>query len=68
MPEIEQQVLGKVNDLMISGAVEKTLAAMQPLSDVRASANYRAVTAAGMLERALRGFMGEDLPTVMEAM
>ena len=68
LPEIEQQVLGKVNDLMISGAVEKTLAAMQPLSDVRASANYRAVTAAGMLERALRGFMGEDLPTVMEAM
>ena len=65
---IEEQVMGKVNDLMISNAVEKVQEAMQPLSDVRASANYRGAVAAAMLERALRTFVGEELPTVMEAM
>ena len=68
LPEVEQQIMGAVNDLMISRAVEKTIDAMHPLSDVRASANYRKATAAGMLERALREFKGEEVPTVMEAM
>ena len=68
LPEIETQLVGKVNEAMISKVVEMTLEVMQPLSDVRASANYRGAVAGAMLNRSLREFIGEDLPTVMEAM
>ncbi|MCS5573288.1 MAG: FAD binding domain-containing protein [Pseudomonadales bacterium] len=66
--EIEQLVLGKVDGALITNAVSKIAEVMQPLSDVRASADYRRAVAESMLERALREFGGEELPMVMEAM
>jgi len=41
---------------------------MSPMSDVRASAEYRSAIASVMLERALREFSGERLPDVTEAL
>ena len=60
--------MGKVNDALIANAVSEIAEVMQPLSDVRASADYRRAVAESMLERALREFGGEELPMVMEAM
>jgi CO/xanthine dehydrogenase FAD-binding subunit len=40
--------------------------AMSPLTDVRASAEYRSALARSMLERALNEFSGVSKPLVME--
>jgi CO/xanthine dehydrogenase FAD-binding subunit len=51
----------------MSQAVQLLSMAMQPMTDVRASAAYRLRMAQTMLERALREFRGEHLPQVTEA-
>ena len=66
--DLEQRVIGKLDAGTIVEAVALVRELMQPISDVRASADYRASMAAVMLERALREFAGERLPTVMEVM
>ena len=65
--EIEQMLAGRsVSDKMISEAKIALAQAMTPMSDVRASADYRREMACVMLERALREFRGEDLAMVTE--
>lgn len=66
--DLEQRVIGKLDAGTIVEAVALVREFMQPISDVRASADYRTSMAAVMLERALREFAGERLPTVMEVM
>ena len=66
--DLEQHVIGKLDAGTIAEAVALVRELMQPISDVRASADYRTSMAAVMLERALREFAGERLPTVMEVM
>ena len=50
----------------LAAAFEVFDAEMQPLTDVRASAGYRAAMAKSMLTRALKESGGEACPTVME--
>ena len=57
-----QAVAGQV----VNQAVALLSSGLTPLTDVRASAAYRADLAAMMLQRALREFAGEHLPLISE--
>ena len=66
--DLEKQVLGVVDADMIQKSKTLVSTLMSPMSDVRASAEYRSAIASVMLERALREFSGERLPDVTEAL
>ena len=66
--DLEKQVLGVVDADMIQKSKNLVSTLMSPMSDVRASAEYRSAIASVMLERALREFSGERLPDVTEAL
>jgi xanthine dehydrogenase small subunit len=68
LKEVEAKLEGAtLDDELMSQAVQLLSMAMQPMTDVRASAAYRLRMAQTMLERALREFRGEHLPQVTEA-
>ncbi len=56
----------ELNDVLIQRAVELMASMMSPLTDVRASAEYRSAMAATMLERALAEYMGSHQPVITE--
>jgi xanthine dehydrogenase small subunit len=63
---IEDFLVGKtVNEGLLADVSEAIGEAMSPLTDVRASAEYRAAMARSMLERALNEFSGVSKPLVM---
>ena len=67
LKEVETKLESAVlSDGLIRQAIEMLSVAMQPMTDVRASAAYRLRMAETMLERALREFRGEQLPQVTE--
>lgn len=67
LPQVEKLLSSSTLDAdLISQACDALGEAMQPLSDVRASATYRAAMARAMLDRALREYLGESLPMVSE--
>ena len=57
---------GPLDDALLDEAEAVLRQSMNPLSDVRASADYRLDMAASMLVRALRALRGETQPLVME--
>ena len=62
---VEDFLVGKeLNQASISRAQALLEEVINPLSDVRASADYRSHIAASMLSRALREQSGEILPAV----
>lgn len=63
---VEGLVTGEITDDLIREASDATRAAMTPLTDVRASAEYRSDMAAAMVARVLREFCGEPLALVTE--
>ena len=64
---IEDILVGKtVNEGMLAEVSQALDKAMSPLTDVRASAEYRSALARSMLERALNEFSGVSKPLVME--
>jgi xanthine dehydrogenase small subunit len=66
LPGIEDFLVGKtVNEGLLADVSEAIGEAMSPLTDVRASAEYRAAMARSMLERALNEFSGVSKPLVM---
>lgn len=66
LPGIEDLLVGKtVNEGLLADVSEAIGEAMSPLTDVRASAEYRAAMARSMLERALNEFSGVSKPLVM---
>jgi xanthine dehydrogenase small subunit len=63
---IEDMLVGKlVNHELLEDVSAALGKAMAPLTDVRASAEYRAAMARSMLERALNEFSGVSKPLVM---
>ncbi|MGV0035671.1 MAG: xanthine dehydrogenase small subunit [Candidatus Azotimanducaceae bacterium WSBS_2022_MAG_OTU7] len=64
---IEDILMGKtVNEERVAEASAALGASMTPLTDVRASAEYRTAMARSMIERALNEFLGISQPLVME--
>ena len=64
---IEDILVGKtVNEGMLADVSQALGKAMSPLTDVRASAEYRSALARSMLARALNEFSGVSKPLVME--
>jgi xanthine dehydrogenase small subunit len=64
---IEDILVGKtVDEELIAGVSAALGEAMSPLTDVRASAEYRTAMACSMIERALNEFSGASQPLVME--
>ena len=62
---VETYLQGKaVSEINIDRALALLEAAINPLSDVRASADYRSQVAVNMLDRALREQSGEVIPSV----
>ena len=67
LPGIEDILVGKtINKRLLSEVGEAIGEMMSPMTDVRASAEYRAAMARSMLERALNEFSGVSKPLVME--
>jgi len=67
LKEVEDKLVGEKLDAgLIAETVGMIGAQMTPLTDVRASAEYRSAMAASMLERALLEFSGEHRPVVTE--
>jgi xanthine dehydrogenase small subunit len=67
LPGIEDILVGKtINKRLLSEVGEAIGEMMSPMTDVRASAEYRAAMARSMLERALNEFSGVSTPLVME--
>ena len=67
LTEVEDALIGEKPEAgLISDVVTMIASQMTPLTDVRASAEYRSAMAASMLERALLEFSGEDRPVVTE--
>jgi len=64
---VEQLLLGaSIDDSLIEEVVQQVNQTLTPLTDVRASADYRLAMAGAMLGRALRAFSGADEPFVTE--
>ncbi len=65
--EVESLLISEpITDRLIDAALERTKAALNPLTDVRASSDYRQAMAGAMLRRALKAFAGEEAPLVTE--
>ena len=61
LPAVEARLLGAPADPALAGRVDTATvaAALQPISDVRAEAGYRAEAAAELVRRAISGLVGE---------
>lgn len=65
LPGIEDLLVGKtVNERLLTDTSEALAETMSPLTDVRASAEYRTAMACSMLVRALNEFSGVSKPLV----
>jgi len=63
--EVEALLCGSMlNEDLIHQACERLRSLLNPMSDVRSSADFRMAMAVEMLDRALREFSGEALPRV----
>jgi len=67
LQDIERSLLGAtIDESLIDEVVSQVNQTLTPLTDVRASADYRLAMASAMLGRALRAFTGAEQPFVTE--